>query len=42
MTDADSAGNIGNWRFFYYSPDLGPEFTRLLTETQVSFGANEH
>ena len=43
MTDPDSAGNIGNWRFIYYSPDLGPKFvTRLLTETQVSFGANEH
>ncbi len=22
MTDADSAGNIGSWRFLYYSPDL--------------------
>jgi iron(III) transport system substrate-binding protein len=43
MTDPDSAGNIGNWRFIYYSPDLGPKFvTRLLTETQVAFGANEH
>lgn len=43
MTDPDSAGNIGNWRFIYYSPDLGPKFiTRLLTETQISFGANEH
>jgi len=43
MTDPDSAGNIGNWRFIYYSPDLGPKFiTRLLTETQITFGANEH
>lgn len=43
MTDPDSAGNIGNWRFIYYSPDLGPKFiTRLLTEAQVTFGANEH
>jgi ABC-type Fe3+ transport system substrate-binding protein len=43
MTDPDSAGNIGNWRFLYYSPDLGPKFlTRLLTETQLTFGANEH
>jgi hypothetical protein len=42
MTDADSAGNIGNWRFIYYSPDLGPKFiTRLLTETPIAFG-NEH
>jgi iron(III) transport system substrate-binding protein len=43
MTDPDSAGNIGNWRFIYYSPDLGPKFiTRLLTETQVTFANNEH
>jgi ABC-type Fe3+ transport system substrate-binding protein len=43
MTDPDSAGNIGNWRFIYYSPDLGAKFIRrLLTETQVTFGANEH
>jgi ABC-type Fe3+ transport system substrate-binding protein len=43
MTDPDSAGNIGNWRFLYYSPELGPKFIRrLLTETQITFGANEH
>ena len=43
MTDPDSAGNIGNWRFIYYSPDLGPKFiTRLLTEAQVVFAGNEH
>ena len=43
MTDPDSAGNIGSWRFLYYSPDLGPKFiTRLITETQVTFGGNEH
>jgi iron(III) transport system substrate-binding protein len=43
MTDPDSAGNIGNWRFIYYSSDLGPKFIRrLLTETQLAFGANEH
>jgi iron(III) transport system substrate-binding protein len=43
MTDPDSAGNIGNWRFIYYSPDLGPKFIRrLLTETQVTFAENEH
>lgn len=43
MTDPDSAGNIGNWRFVYYSPDLGPKFvTRLLTEQQVTFAKNEH
>jgi iron(III) transport system substrate-binding protein len=43
MTDPDSAGNIGNWRFIYYSPDLGPRFIRrLLTDTQVTFAENEH
>ena len=43
MTHPDSAGNIGNWRFIYYSPDLGPKFVRrLLTETQVAFAENEH
>ena len=43
MTDPDSAGNIGNWRFIYYSPDLGPKFiTRLLIETQLTFAGNEH
>ncbi len=43
MTDPDSAGNIGNWRFVYYSPDLGPKFiTRLLAEMQVTFASNEH
>ena len=43
MTDPDSAGNIGNWRFLYYSTDLGPKFIRrLLTETQVTFAENEH
>jgi iron(III) transport system substrate-binding protein len=43
MTDPDSAGNIGNWRFIYYSPDLGAKFiTRLLTETQITFAVDEH
>lgn len=43
MTDPNSAGNIGNWRFIYYSPDLGPEFvTRLLTEAAITFADNEH
>jgi ABC-type Fe3+ transport system substrate-binding protein len=42
MTDPDSAGNIGGWRFIYYSPDLGPKFiTRLLTETQINFAVDE-
>jgi ABC-type Fe3+ transport system substrate-binding protein len=43
MTDPDSAGNIGNWRFIYYSPELGPKFIRrLLTEAQLTFAENEH
>jgi ABC-type Fe3+ transport system substrate-binding protein len=43
VTDPDSAGNIGNWRFIYYSSDLGPKFIRrLLTETQIAFAENEH
>jgi iron(III) transport system substrate-binding protein len=43
MTDPDSAGNIGSWRFLYYSPDLGAKFIRrLLTEAQVTFASNEH
>jgi len=43
MTDPDSAGNIGNWRFIYYSPDLGAKFiTLLLTETQITFAVDEH
>jgi iron(III) transport system substrate-binding protein len=43
MTDPDSAGNIGNWRFIYYSADLGPQFIRrLLSETQLTFAENEH
>jgi ABC-type Fe3+ transport system substrate-binding protein len=43
MTDPNSAGNIGSWRFLYYSPDLGPGFLkRLLTETSLTFASNEH
>lgn len=43
MTDPRSAGNIGSWRFLYYSPDLGPAFLkRLFTETQITFAENEH
>jgi iron(III) transport system substrate-binding protein len=43
MTDPSSAGNIGSWRFLYYGPDLGPTFIkRLLTETSLTFGSNEH
>jgi iron(III) transport system substrate-binding protein len=43
MTDPNSAGNIGSWRFLYYSSDLGPDFIkRLLTEASLTFAANEH
>jgi ABC-type Fe3+ transport system substrate-binding protein len=43
MTDPNSAGNIGNWRFLYYSSDLGPAFIkRLLTEGALTFATNEH
>ncbi|HWP58122.1 MAG TPA: extracellular solute-binding protein [Candidatus Acidoferrales bacterium] len=43
MTDPNSAGNIGSWRFLYYSPDLGPPFIkRLLTETSLTFATDEH
>ncbi len=42
MTDARSAGNIGTWRFLYYSAELGPTFIRrLLTEADVIFSADE-
>lgn len=43
MTDPNSAGNIGSWRFLFYSPDLGPEYIRrLVTETSLTFASNEH
>ena len=43
MTDPNSAGNIGSWRFLYYSADLGSGFIkRLLLETSLTFAANEH
>jgi len=42
MTDPKSAGNIGNWRYIYYNPELGPNFIRkLLGETDVVFSSNE-
>jgi len=42
MTDARSAGNIGTWRYLYYSPDLGPKFIRrLLAEMDVMFSVDE-
>lgn len=42
MTDPRSRGNIGNWRYIYYNPELGPNFIRrLLSETDVTFSTNE-
>ena len=42
MTDPRSRGNIGNWRYIYYNPELGPDFVRrLLSETEVTFSSNE-
>lgn len=42
MTDPRSRGNIGNWRYIYYNPELGPNFVRrLLSETEVTFSSNE-
>ncbi len=42
MTDPKWAGNIGNWRYLYYSPDLGPRYIRrLLGETDIVFSTDE-
>jgi iron(III) transport system substrate-binding protein len=42
MTDPRSRGNIGNWRYIYYNPELGPNYIRrLLNETDVTFSSNE-
>lgn len=42
VTDPKSRGNIGNWRYLYYNPELGPNFIRkLLGETDVTFSTNE-
>lgn len=41
-TDPKSAGNIQNWRYLYYSPDLGPKFIRrLLGEMDMKFSVDE-
>jgi ABC-type Fe3+ transport system substrate-binding protein len=41
-TDPKSAGNIQNWRYLYYSPELGPKFIRkLLAEAEVRFSSDE-
>jgi iron(III) transport system substrate-binding protein len=42
MTDPRSRGNIGNWRYIYYNPELGAAYIRrLLSETEVTFSTNE-
>ena len=42
MTDPKWAGNIGSWRYLYYSPELGPKFIRrLLAEMAVTFSSDE-
>lgn len=42
ITDPKSRGNIGNWRYLYYNPELGPNFIRkLLGETDIVFSSNE-
>lgn len=42
ITDPKSRGNIGNWRYLYYNPELGPKFIRkLLGETDITFSTNE-
>lgn len=42
MSDPKWAGNIGSWRYIYYSPDLGPKFIRrFLSETDVVFSSDE-
>lgn len=41
-TDPKSAGNIQNWRYLYYSEDLGPQFIRrLITEMDLRFSSDE-
>lgn len=41
-TDPKSAGNIQNWRYLFYSAELGPKFIRkLLGETEVRFSSDE-
>jgi iron(III) transport system substrate-binding protein len=42
MSDPKWAGNIGTWRYFYYSPQLGPKFLRrLLEEARPVFSTDE-
>lgn len=42
MSDPRWAGNIGSWRYLYYSPDLGPKFIkRFLAEMDITFSTDE-
>ena len=42
MADPRWAGNIGSWRYLYYSPDLGPKFIkRFLAEMEITFSTDE-
>ena len=42
MPDPKARGNIGNWKFLYYSPILGPKFIkRLIGEMNVRFSVDE-
>lgn len=42
IADPRWAGNIGSWRYLYYSPDIGPKFIRrLLGEMDLTFSADE-
>ncbi len=42
MSDPKWAGNIGSWRYLYYSPELGPKFIkRLLGEMAITFSSDE-
>ena len=42
MSDPKWAGNIGTWRYLYYSPLFGPKFIRrFLEETQPVFSSDE-
>jgi iron(III) transport system substrate-binding protein len=42
MTDPKARGDVGNWRFSYYSSDLEPRFIkRFIEETDVRFSVDE-
>ena len=42
MSDPKWAGNIGSWRYLYYSSELGPKYIkRLLGEMAIAFSTDE-